>query len=172
MRGVIFDLDMTLIDTSCLENARKRHSWNDAYRLIPLTHMYDGIAQVLEFLCSESIKMGIVSSSPHAYIERLVDYYHMPTSVIVGYHDAHPNKPHPTPMLKALEWMKEDASDVVSFGDRACDIAASNAAGIKGVGCLWGTQEKDLLMASGCYRFIEKPLDIIPILQAESSKKR
>lgn len=155
---------MTLVDTSCLEIARHKRLWQEAYRLIPNTKMYEGIAQVLEFIKQKQLKMAIVSNSPHIYVEKLVNYYGIPTNWIVGYHDAHPNKPHPAPMLKALEYMKEDTCRVISFGDRVIDIRSSEAAGIKAVGCLWGTQEAKQLLMLPCYRILKKPQDIIQLL--------
>ena len=41
MKNVIFDLDLTLVDTRCLENARNTRNWGEAYRLIPNTAMYE-----------------------------------------------------------------------------------------------------------------------------------
>jgi phosphoglycolate phosphatase-like HAD superfamily hydrolase len=45
-------------------------------------------------------------------------------------------------MIEALEFLKEPANNVISFGDRVVDIEASNAAGIESVVCLWGTKER------------------------------
>lgn len=87
--------------------------------------MYAGIQEVLDNIKAQGIKMAIVSSSPRPYVERIVSHYQIPASFIVGYHDAHPIKPHPAPMLKALELMNEKAEDVLSFGDRAIDMIAA-----------------------------------------------
>lgn len=50
MRNIIFDMDLTLVDTTCLEESRHSRNWNQAYNLIPQTTMYDGIAEVLEII--------------------------------------------------------------------------------------------------------------------------
>ena len=154
IKGVIFDLDLTLVDTTILENARKMRNWHEAYRLIPYTSMYAGIQEVLDHIKAQGIKMAIVSSSPRPYVER-----------IVGYHDAHPVKPHPAPMLKALELMDEKAEDVLSFGDRAIDMIASKRAGIKAIACLWGTKERSMLLGTAYDQAISSPLEILPYLQ-------
>ena len=49
MKNIIFDLDLTLVDTTCLENARHTRNWGEAYRLIPQTYLYEGIESVLGF---------------------------------------------------------------------------------------------------------------------------
>ena len=165
IKGVIFDLDLTLVDTTLLENARKTRNWHEAYRLIPYTSMYAGIQEVLEYIKAQGIKMAIVSSSPHPYVERIVGHYQIPARFIVGYHDAHPVKPYPAPMLKALELMDENAEDVLSFGDRAIDMVASKKAGIKAIACLWGTKERSMLLGTAYDKAIDSPQEILPCLQ-------
>lgn len=161
VRGVIFDLDLTLVDTTSLERARKLRHWQDAYSLIPSTTMYPGIKEVLETLKEKGIKMAIVSSSPKPYVERLVNFHQIPVNYIVGYHDAHPIKPHPAPMLKALSLMNEKAENVVSFGDRAIDIQSSKGAGITSIACLWGTKEREVLLRSPYSHVIHNTSDIL-----------
>lgn len=75
IKGVIFDLDLTLVDTTILENARKMRNWHEAYGLIPYTSMYAGIQEVLDHIKAQGIKMAIVSSSPRPYVERIVSHY-------------------------------------------------------------------------------------------------
>lgn len=164
MKSIIFDLDLTLVDTTCLENARHSRNWQEAYRLIPQTTLYPGVSEVFDYIRQNNIKCAIVSTSPRPYIEKLVRYYNMPICVIVGYHDAKPIKPHPAPMFKALELLSETASNVISFGDRAIDIQASNAAGIESVACIWGTKEKHKLLNSKYNHLLTSSCDIINLL--------
>lgn len=164
-KGVIFDLDLTLVDTTCLEDARHKRNWREAYSMIPHTSMYAGIKVALEEIRELGLKFTIVSTAPRTYIERIVSYYQIPAQYIVGYHDAKPIKPHPASMLKALELMNLEASDVISFGDRAIDIIASNAAGIESVACLWGTKEREKLLHSGYKHIISDPEEIVALLK-------
>ena len=165
MRNIIFDMDLTLVDTTCLEESRHSRNWNQAYNLIPQTTMYDGIAEVLEIIRKNNIKTTIVSTSPRPYIERLIKYYDIPAQYIVGYHDAQPVKPHPAPMLKALEMMGVSAKETISFGDRAIDIQTSNAAEIESVACFWGTKERSALLHSGYSHAIINPKEILTLIR-------
>lgn len=158
-------MDLTLVDTTCLEESRHSRNWNQAYNLIPQTTMYDGIAEVLEIIRKNNIKTTIVSTSPRPYIERLIKYYDIPAQYIVGYHDAQPVKPHPAPMLKALEMMGVSAKETISFGDRAIDIQASNAAEIESVACFWGTKERSALLHSGYSHAIINPKEILTLIR-------
>lgn len=165
MKSVIFDLDLTLIDTSCLEQFRHNRQWSEAYVNIPNTFMYEGIGNVLDIIRKHNIPCAIVSTSPRPYVEKVVTHYNLPVQHIVSYHDAKPIKPHPAQMLKALELMGKSAKEVISFGDRAIDIQASNAAGIESVACFWGTKEKGALLHSGYSHAIVRPEEIITLIR-------
>nr|DAI94758.1 MAG TPA: putative phosphatase [Caudoviricetes sp.] len=165
MRNVIFDLDLTLVDTTCLEEFRHNRNWSEAYRHIPNTTMYPGISEVLDVIRKHSIKLAIVSTSPRPYVERIVEFYNITAHSIVSYHDAKPIKPHPAQMLKALELMGVDAANTTSFGDRAIDIQASNAANIESVACFWGTKEKTDLLRSGYTHAIISPMEILTLIR-------
>lgn len=165
MKSVIFDLDLTLIDTTCLESLRHNRNWQEAYRRIPETAMYNGMAEVLEVIRIHHIPCAIVSTSPRPYVEKLIAHYNLPVQHIVSYHDAKPIKPHPAPMLKALELLGVSAKDAISFGDRVIDIEASNAAGIESVACFWGTKEKAELARSAYRHAIIRPNEIITLIR-------
>jgi HAD superfamily hydrolase (TIGR01509 family) len=165
MRSIIFDLDLTLVDTTCLEEARHERNWPKAYDMIPQTSLYEGIQEVLDIIAKFGIKTAIVSTSPRPYVEKLVEYYKLPVQHIVAYHDAKPIKPHPAPMLKALELMGIEAKEAISFGDRVIDIQASNAAGVESVACFWGTKEKGDLLRSSYSHAIVRPDEILTLIR-------
>lgn len=165
MKSVIFDLDLTLIDTSCLEQFRHNRQWVEAYANIPNTSMYEGIGNVLDIIRKHNIPCAIVSTSPRPYVEKIVAHYNLPVQHIVSYHDAKPIKPHPAQMLKALELMGKSAKEVISFGDRTIDIQASNAAGIESVACFWGTKEKGELLHSDYSHAIVRPDEILTLIR-------
>lgn len=165
MKSIIFDLDLTLVDTSSLEELRKRREWDKVYSLIPTTSLYDGIREVLDIIQKNNIKVAIVSTSPRPYIEKIVSFHNIPIQHIIGFHDAKPIKPHPAPMLKALELLGCSAQDVISFGDRVVDIQSSNDAGIESVACFWGTNEKTELMRANYSHAIVYPREIILLIR-------
>lgn len=165
MRKIIFDLDLTLVDTTVVEDARQKRDWNLAYSLIPQCRVYDELEQVFSIIRQHNIDACIVSTSPRSYVEKVVKHFNIPISKIVAYHDAKPIKPHPAPMLKALELMNCSAKDAISFGDRVIDIQASNAASIESIACFWGTKEKGELLRSGYCHAIIKPSEIITLIR-------
>lgn len=165
MRNIIFDLDLTLVDTTIVEQARHERNWSLAYSLIPQCVLYDGIEHVFEIIRKFKINTAIVSTSPRPYVEKVVQHFNIPVGNIVAYHDVKPIKPHPAPMLKALELLGCSAKNAISFGDRVIDIQASNAAGIESVACFWGTKEKSALLKSNYTHAIVKADEIITLIR-------
>ena len=165
MRKIIFDLDLTLVDTTIVEQARHERNWQLAYSLIPKCKLYEGMEEVLAIIRNNNINTCIVSTSPRTYVEKVVDYFNLPIQHIVAYHDAKPIKPHPAPMLKALEHLGCSAAEAISFGDRVIDIQASNAAGIESVACFWGTKERGELLHSEYVHAIIKPSEILTLIR-------
>lgn len=165
MKSIIFDLDLTLVDTTCLEVLRHERKWQEAYRKIPETTIYKGMEEVLDIIRKHNITCAIVSTSPRPYIEKIVAHYNLPIQYIVSYHDAKPIKPHPAQMLKALDMMGLPANKVISFGDRVIDIDASNAAGIESVACFWGSKEKAALLRSHYSHAIVHPGEILTLIR-------
>lgn len=98
-------------------------------------------------------------------MERVVQHFNLPINHIVAYHDAKPIKPHPAPMLKAIEMMGCEAKSAISFGDRVIDIQSSNAAGIESVACFWGSKEKAELVKSGYAHAIINPSEILTLIR-------
>lgn len=165
MRSIIFDLDLTLVDSTIAEQARKERNWSYVYSLIPQFKVYEGLEEVFVIIRKHSIKTCIVSTSPRPYIEKVIAQFNIPCKYIVSYHDAKSIKPHPAQMLKALEVMGEPCEKVISFGDRVIDIQASNAAYIESVACFWGTKERKELINSEYRHAIVKPSEIITLIR-------
>lgn len=163
-RAIIFDLDLTLVDSTIAEYSRKIRDWPSVYSLIPRFALYPGMDAIFDYIRTNQINVAIVSTAPRTYIEKVVRYFDIPVDVIVGYHDASPIKPHPAPMFVALERLGINACDAISFGDRAIDVYSSKNAGIVSVGCLWGTKELDALVSSNPDFVISTPLEILNLL--------
>lgn len=165
MKNAIFDLDMTLVDSNIAESARKQRNWQYVYSLIPSFTLYPGMAEVFNYIRNNGIKVAIVSTSPRPYLERVCNYFSIPTDAILGYHDCGRIKPAPEGMFRAMLAIGSSADNTVSFGDRAIDIQAANAARITSVACLWGTSEGRALINSCPSATIDSPIQIIDFLK-------
>lgn len=164
-KNIIFDLDLTLVDTTLAEQYRNKRDWDGAYSVLPQCTVYEGLQEIFDIIRKFEINTCIVSTSPRPYVEKVVQQFNLPINHIVAYYDAKPIKPHPAPMLKALEMLGCDAKSAISFGDRVIDILSSNGAGIESVACFWGTKEKKELLASGYSHAIIQPCEILTLIR-------
>ena len=115
-KNIIFDLDLTLVDTTLAEPYRSKRDWNGAYSVLPQCTVYEGLDEIFDVIRKFGINTCIVSTSPRPYVERVVQQFNLPINHIVAYHDAKPIKPHPAPMLKALEMLGCDAKVLYPLG--------------------------------------------------------
>ena len=135
-KGIIFDLDMTLVDTSSLLTMRDQRLWNQVYQNISKTKIYDGVLNLLDQL-KDGVKVGIVTSSPRTYAERVIDYHGLNIQLLTAYHDTQKHKPHADPILDGISKLGLKPYEVISIGDEEKDIIASNNAGATSVLASW-----------------------------------
>lgn len=148
---IIFDLDQTLIDSLSIKQLRDNRQWKLVYTKIPQLYPYKGINELLKKL-KNKVPLGIVTSSPKSYCQKILDHNKWNFDTIVCYHDTINHKPHPEPILTAINNIGGKKENVISIGDEAKDIIASKRAGVISIAALWGTAEMvDLLGAGPTY---------------------
>jgi len=158
--GVIVDLDMTLVDSSAAAEARRARDWPRVYALVPKFRVYDGIPQLLAELAAARSKVCIVTSSPRPYLERVAHRFGLPTTPSVCYHDTALHKPHPAPILRALDLLGIAPARAVSIGDDPRDIEASLAAGTTAVAALWGSADPVGIVAAKPSQVCRTPAEL------------
>ena len=181
LKGVIFDFDYTLLDTSVLlpiiaeiqnhpsENEKDK-LWARHDKLVKKCKMYKGMDTVLDFIRRAGIKLTIVTNSIKRRIEVCTKEFDIPTDEIVGRFSIKPQipilKPDKRLFEKALDLMCLSREDVISFGNTADDILAAHNAGVQSVACKWGAskEEWEEMLKSKPTFTIERPIEIIPLL--------
>jgi len=100
-----------------------------------------GILDVLETLRAEGRALGVVTAKRRAtlalafeVLPELRRYF----DVALGAEDTERHKPHPEPLLAALERLDADAAEAVYVGDSPFDVQAARAAGMASVAVTWG----------------------------------
>ena len=160
---VIFDLDMTLIDTSALSAFRTSRNWQNVFAHFSDTTLYDGVAKCILELTSKT-KVGVVTNTPRPYAEQILKYHQLNLPVFVAYHDTPKHKPAPEPFLKACEINTVNANDhfIVSIGDDIRDIEASKRiAGLYAIGVTWGVNSSKELYNAGADSIISHIEELI-----------
>src|SRR5262245_37451822 len=145
-RGVLIDLDLTLVDSRIAEPLRSAKRWPEVYTLIPQFVVYEGVNNLMAELVENGVRVCIVTSSPRTYCVRVLDHCKWRGVETVCYHDTQRHKPHPDPILRGLSVIGINAAEAVSIGDDPKDIVASKAAGVFCVGALWGAPDRKALI--------------------------
>lgn len=165
-KGVIFDLDQTIVKTEHLESLRKTGQWKEIYSKIETIKIYDGIPDLIYFIKLKGIKISIVTNSPRTYCERIVKYFDLQIDNLICFHDVRFRKPSPEPILKAIDQLKLIPNKkIVSIGDKVDDLIASQKTGITTIGAIWDTNEREKIFDFKPDFIAQKPENIISFLK-------
>jgi pyrophosphatase PpaX len=101
---------------------------------------FDGMLDVLETLKSERRRLGLVTAKRRATVELAfavvpLDRY---LEAVVAADDTERHKPHPDPLLRALELLDGRPRSAVYVGDSPYDVRAAKSAGMAAVAVTWG----------------------------------
>jgi pyrophosphatase PpaX len=100
-----------------------------------------GIETALDRLREEGRRMGIVTAKRRVTVQLAFDVLpHLEAyfEVVVGADDTARHKPHPDPILHALERLGASPEEAAYVGDSPFDVRAAKAAGTYAVAVTWG----------------------------------
>lgn len=143
IKGIIFDLDQTLVDTRSVLEFREDRNWAKAIRNLYLTKVFPGVKEMLNKLSENNIKCGVVTSSPRKYAEAVVSHHNLEIPVLVAYQDTGRHKPFPDPILKGIASLGLQSENVISVGDVDLDIIAGKSAGAITALCRWSKKDDE-----------------------------
>jgi len=130
IKGIIFDLDQTLIDSSKLAELRDQRLWYRIYDLFHLTKINNGIEKTLEYISSRGIKIAVVTNSRREYAHKILAYHHIKFDVLIGFSDTSMHKPDTEPMLLAIKKLGISPNECINIGDSDNDIVSGKNCGI------------------------------------------
>ena len=100
----------------------------------------EGMDDVLETLKDRGHRLGIVTAKRRATVD--LAFARVPIEslfdTVVGGDETAENKPHPAPLLLALERMGATPEEAAYVGDSPFDMQAAKAAGLRAIGVSWG----------------------------------
>ena len=104
-------------------------------------HACDGVLRLLPRLHGEGRRLGIVTAKRLVTVRLAFDvipelerYF----DTVVGADETERHKPHPDPILLALDRLDADAGSAAYVGDSPFDVQAAKAAGVHAVAVTWG----------------------------------
>ena len=119
-----------------------REEFLDAYEqyLLRQTQCFEGVEGLLAALAAKGVRWGIVTNKASRFTQPTVaafSAFQNACTVICGDSTTH-SKPHPAPVLAALNAAQLDFRHTVYIGDDARDIQAGRAAGLRTVAAAYG----------------------------------
>ena len=164
-KGILLDLDQTLINSQKALSLRKQRKWREVYQIIPQLKPYPNVTSLLKYLNRQSIPICVVTSSPRTYCERVINYWDWNITTIVCYHDTDRHKPYPDPIIKGYKDINLSPNEVASVGDSLKDIKAAKAANVFSIGALWGSLEPTFIRESNPDLICEIPNELINFIK-------
>jgi phosphoglycolate phosphatase len=153
-------------DAATLAECLKLTRENYAARWAEKTRPYDGIPELLDALAARGIPMAVFSNKPEDFtrlcVERLLAAWHF--EMVLGATPALPKKPDPAGAHEIARHFQVALAEVLYLGDTDTDMQTAVAAGMFPVGALWGFRDAEELTANGARVLIERPLDLLPLL--------
>jgi phosphoglycolate phosphatase len=130
------------------------------------THMYKGIAELLDSLTSKNIKMAILSNKADTLTQHIVKelFAKWTFAAVLGERPNIPRKPDPAGAFEAIQMLGCNPEKILYLGDSGVDMRTANAANVYAVGALWGFRSKEELLQNGAKAFVEQPVDLISLL--------
>ncbi len=131
------------------------------------TRLYDGVQTLLDALIARDMPLAILSNKPQPataqMVERLLS--RVPFVEVAGARPERPNKPDPEVAKEIAAAMGVEPAGCLFVGDTEVDIATALAAGMTPVGVSWGFRSRSELKAAGAAHIIDRPLDLMRMVQ-------
>lgn len=150
----------SMLDTY-IEHQREHHDL--------LLRPFPGAVEAVERLARLGILLAIVTSKHrHATLRgvelcRLTEHF----DEIVTPEDVRHAKPHPEPVLRALERLGVSPAEAIFVGDSPHDIAAGRAAGTRTAAALWGPFPAEVLKVEHPDFLLRRQEEVVEIVERE-----
>ena len=130
---VCFDGDEALLENALLNEAHQRFIYHYHQCCADSSCLYPSVAEVLNSLSAQGVKQACVTNKPKQFTGKIlknlgIDSYFQ---LALSGDSLVEKKPHPLPLLHAMQELGVDNSDCLMVGDSQSDVAAARAAGIK-----------------------------------------
>jgi phosphoglycolate phosphatase len=132
---------------------------------------YPGVVEMLEFLRFQ--KKVLVSNKPYTMVLKTVKHlkWEKYFELILGGDSTRNKKPHPEPILKALNFLGLDPKSALMIGDGTTDIQAAKAAGLATCAVTYGYRSKTELERWNPDFLIDQLQDLKNILEVKGRIK-
>ena len=128
---------------------------------------FPGVEDLLADLRRQGRKLGVVTSKRRRTVD--LAFAVLPIEqffdVVVTSGDTERHKPHPDPVLLALEQLDAEGNDAAFVGDSPFDVRAGRAAGVFTVAVAWGgLHNEERLVEAGADVVVHSPEHLLDVL--------
>ncbi|MDN4608602.1 pyrophosphatase PpaX [Sporosarcina highlanderae] len=120
------------------ELMKEYREWNYANHDLLATE-FDGVTETLRQLKNNGMKMAIVSTKRNDMIRKGLELISIQNlfDTVIGLDDVQNAKPHPEPLLLAMERLNSTPEETLMIGDNSHDIEGGKNAGVRTAGVAW-----------------------------------
>ena len=131
------------------------------------TQPYDGMPELLHQLQEQGVKLAVASNKYQQATEKIIGHFFADIDwvAVVGQQEGVPVKPDPSIIFMILSQAKVAKQDTLYVGDSGIDMEAARRACVDSVGVTWGFRPVKELKENHANVIINKPIDILPIIE-------
>jgi phosphoglycolate phosphatase len=127
------------------------------------TKLYNGIHELLDHLHERGLKLAVFSNKTDELTQKiarkLLNDWNM--EVVLGAGGDIPRKPDPKGVLLICQKLGLAPDELIYMGDTGIDMQTATAAGMHGVGVLWGFRDEEELLLNGAKLILKHPMDLV-----------
>jgi HAD superfamily hydrolase (TIGR01509 family) len=140
---------------------------------IKLAQLLPGCRETVQTL-AETNKLAIATSRAGNGAWRILEAMklHSYFETIIGIYDVEQPKPHPEPVLRALERLDISPARAALVGDTTDDVVAGKAAGVFTVGITTGVHDRAELTAAGADEVVDSLCQLTDLLMDPAASNR
>jgi phosphoglycolate phosphatase len=135
-----------------------------AERVCHETRLFDGVAELLAALEERGLAWGVVTNKPERFTVPLLEALELRAraSCVVGGDTTERAKPHPDPLLHAVQVLRVEPARCLYVGDDLRDVQAARAAGIRVLAAAYGyLGDHGDPLAWGADAVVTHPLEVL-----------
>jgi phosphoglycolate phosphatase len=127
---------------------------------------FHGIPELLDACVARGRPIAVLSNKPEVFTQQVVCTLlaRWPWAAIRGQRPGTPRKPAPDGAVAVARDLGLAPAECLFVGDSGVDMACASAAGMRGLGALWGYRDRSELTAAGARALVAHPAEVIPWL--------
>jgi len=169
MLQIALNINITEINAEYLEELKNR--FRVLYRQSKFidSKLFPGIELLIANLKEHGFKIGVVTNKTLEFASLTLDRVNLLTVIdcLVASDMVSKPKPHPEPVLLAMDKLQVKPHECIFIGDAEQDIISGNAAGVRTVAALFGyVGNKTVAKTWPAKYFVTTPTDLWPLVQS------